>query len=141
MMLFFGILSENGAEFGYRVAHEATRFIHFYKMIGNYDDENQTWFSEAFDCLIAQKFLPKLHGSRAKLGPLLKKLWFLCVVKNGPQGEGSLIEIEVSTKSNDRSAEPSLPVPESAKYPISAEKIGRMWRLLNENGFTSFAEA
>jgi hypothetical protein len=38
-------------------------------------------------------------------------------------------------------AEPILIVPVSAPYPLSAEKIGRMWRLLIENGFASFAEA
>jgi len=28
-----------------------------------------------------------------------------------------------------------------AHYPLSADKILRMWRLLAENGFASFAEA
>ena len=37
--------------------------------------------------------------------------------------------------------EPLEKIPDGAPYPLSAEKIGRMWRLLIENGFTSFAEA
>jgi hypothetical protein len=40
-----------------------------------------------------------------------------------------------------KKAEPSVVIPAGAPYPLSAEKIGRMWRLLIENGFASFAEA
>ena len=79
MLLLFRILRSNGAEFGYRVAHESARFIHFFKVIGECSDSEPAWFLDAFDLLISQKILPKLHGSRAKLGPLLKKLWFLSV--------------------------------------------------------------
>jgi len=79
MLLLFRILRSNGAEFGYRVAHESARFIHFFKVISECSDSEPAWFLDAFDLLISQKILPKLHGSRAKLGPLLKKLWFLSV--------------------------------------------------------------
>lgn len=143
MTLFFSALQEHGAEFGYRVAHEAARFMHFYRAIGNHADGDASWFPEAFDCVIVQKLLPKLHGSRAKLGPLLKKLWFLCVNDAPARGPEPLKAAAEAARSTDRKAEPST-APESlaaAHYPLSAEKIGRMWRLLNENGFASFAEA
>lgn len=143
MTLFFNALQEHGAEFGYRVAHEAARFMHFYKAIGNHPDGDASWFPEAFDCVIVQKLLPKLHGSRAKLGPLLKKLWFLCVNDSPARGPEPLRAAAEAARSTDRKAEPST-TPErlaAAPYPLSAEKIGRMWRLLNENGFASFAEA
>jgi 5-methylcytosine-specific restriction protein B len=147
MLLLFKTLQADGAEFGYRTAYETARFIHFYKLLGNCPDipdgtpQGRTWFDDAFDCVIFQKLLPKLHGSRAKLGPVLKKLWFLCV--NGAAGRDAdaLKAAEEAARSTDKKGEPSVIVPADAPYPLSAEKIGRMWRLLIENGFASFAEA
>jgi len=141
MLLLFKALQAHGAEFGYRTANEAARFIHFYKLLGNHPDGDVTWFPKAFDCVLFQKILPKLHGSRAKLGPLLKLLWFLCVDDAVDRGEVALNAAEAAARSTDKKAEPSADVPADARYPLSAEKIGRMWRLLRDNGFTSFAEA
>ena len=141
MLLLFKALQAHGAEFGYRTAYESARFIYFYKLLGNHADGNATWFPGAFDCVVFQKLLPKLHGSRAKLGPVLKKLWFLCVNDAAGRGADALKAAEEAARSTDKKAEPSVVVPAGAPYPLSAEKIGRMWRLLIENGFASFAEA
>lgn len=141
MLLFFKALRGNGAEFGYRVAHEAARFVHFFKLVGGHEDDPLDWFEGAFDCLISQKFLPKLHGSRAKLGPLLKKLWFLSVSDAATRGDDAYEAAEAASRSTEKKHEPALVVPVDAPYKLSAEKIGRMWRLLNDNGFASFAEA
>lgn len=141
ILLFFKTLQTHGAEFGYRTAYETARFIHFYKLLGNYADGDITWFPGSFDCVVFQKLLPKLHGSRAKLGPVLKKLWFLCVSDAAGRGADALQSAEEAARSTDKKAEPSVVVPDGAPYPLSAEKIGRMWRLLMENGFASFAEA
>jgi 5-methylcytosine-specific restriction protein B len=141
MLLLFKTLQAHGAEFGYRTAYETARFIHFYKLLGNHADGDTTWFPGAFDCVVFQKLLPKLHGSRAKLGPVLKKLWFLCVNDAAGRGADALKAAEEAARSTDKKAEPTVVVPAGAPYPLSAEKIGRMWRLLIENGFASFAEA
>jgi 5-methylcytosine-specific restriction protein B len=141
MLLLFKTLQPHGAEFGYRTAYESARFIHFYKLLGNHADDDVTWFSGAFDCMVFQKLLPKLHGSRAKLGPVLKKLWFLCVNDAAGRGTDPLMAAEVAARSTDKTAEPSVVIPDGAPYRLSAEKISRMWRLLIENGFASFAEA
>lgn len=141
MLLLFKTLQAHGAEFGYRTAYETARFIHFYKLLGNHADGDTTWLPGAFDCVVFQKLLPKLHGSRAKLGPVLKKLWFLCVNDAAGRGADALKAAEEAARSTDKKAEPSVVVPAGAPYPLSAEKIGRMWRLLIENGFASFAEA
>lgn len=141
MMLFFKALSANGAEFGYRVAYEAACFVEAYKELGDHSETDLAWFDRSLDYIVAQKFLPKLHGSRAKLGPLLKKLWFLCVSVNAMSDEATLAAAEASAKSMEKQSEPSSVPPEDAPLPVSAEKIGRMWRLLNDNGFASFAEA
>lgn len=133
-LLLFNALQKHGAEFGFRTASETARFLHFYKLLGNCPDDG-SWFSTAFDCVILQKMLPKLHGSRAKLAPLLKTLWFLCTK---PEAERTPNPPESATVV---SGEPTATVPPNAPYPMSAEKIARMWRLLKENGFASFAEA
>jgi hypothetical protein len=141
MLLLFKALQAYGAEFGYRTAYETARFVFFCKLLGNHPDGDTTWFPGAFDCVVFQKLLPKLHGSRAKLGPVLKKLWFLCVNDTAGRGADVLKAAEEAARSTDKKAEPSVLVPAGAYYPLSAEKIGRMWRLLIENGFASFAEA
>jgi 5-methylcytosine-specific restriction protein B len=145
MLLLFKTLQAYGAEFGYRTAYETARFIHFYKLLGNHADGDASWFPGAFDCVVFQKLLPKLHGSRAKLGPVLKKLWFLCVTPHKVDAETNEDRdklIAATLKAAEESkAEPLKDIPEGAPYPMSAEKIYRMWRLMMDNGFASFAEA
>lgn len=65
-----------------------------------------------------QKLLPKLHGSKKKLGSVLEILAGFC-------SEGS----------------PAVTGENSGQYPRSLEKIERMRKHLAEHGFTSFAEA
>lgn len=141
MILFFKALQTCGAEFGYRTAYESGRFIHFYQLVGGHLHSKQDWFSNAFDYFILQKILPKLHGSRPKLGPVLKTLWFLCV--NGSAGRGTtpLEAAKNAARSTDKRDEPSFVIPADAPYARSAEKICRIWNLLRDNGFASFAEA
>ena len=141
MLLFFRVLQIYGAEFGYRTAYEAARFIHFYKRLGNYAEDATEWLAGALDCIVVQKLLPKLHGSRASLGPLLKALWFLCVKDDEARGRDPLQAAEDASRSTETITDPKPEIPPGAPYPVSAEKISRMWRLLDNNGFTSFAEA
>lgn len=141
LLLFFQALQAHGAEFGYRTAYEAGRFIYYYKLLGEQAADDNAWFKEALDCVIVQKLLPKLHGSRAKLGPVLKKLWFLCVTDTAARSDDPLKAADDAARSTDKKSEPVLDIPEQAPYPMSAEKIARMWRLLMDNGFASFAEA
>jgi hypothetical protein len=138
--IFFDLLYSYGAEFGYRTSHEAARFLYYYNVLENSRNSDITWNSSAFDGIIAQKILPKLHGSRSKLAPILKALWMLCVPSESP-GDKIHPESDGSKVADVLNMEPTPQVPQAAKYPISAEKIGRMWRQLGENGFTSFAEA
>lgn len=145
VLLLFNALQVHGVEFGYRTAYESTRFIHFYKLLGNHSDGDTTWFPRAFDCVVFQKLLPKLHGSRAKLGPVLKKLWFLCVTPHKIDAETKEARDELIARTlaeaDESKAEPLKDIPDGAPYPLSAEKIYRMWRLMMDNGFASFAEA
>ncbi|HRG07880.1 MAG TPA: hypothetical protein PLJ08_04830 [Cyclobacteriaceae bacterium] len=123
MLKFFVELKKSGAEFGYRSASEINRFVAVVNKL-------EPGWSQAqiMDAAIMQKLLPKVHGSRKKLEPVLKKLGELCLhdssvfadyIKNGESTIAS----------------------EKIKYPVSMEKIGRMYRALLENSFTSYAEA
>lgn len=80
---------------------------------------------EIIDAAIIQKLLPKLHGSRKKIEPTLKALWNLCV----------------NDENQNLETISQFPEESNMKYPLSAEKIWRMFRIAQDNGFTSFAEA
>ena len=111
----FKALKSVNAEFGYRSASEIGRFIALAQEIGYLPLE------EAVDAAIVQKLLPKLHGSRKKLLPVLTVLWGMCDTGNNiEQAEG---------------------IPDQTKYPLTADKLLRMYRGAIDNGFTSFAEA
>ena len=114
---FFSQLKTVNAEFGYRTASEIGRFVSLAKQVAGVSD------NEAIDSAIVQKLLPKLHGSRKKIVPVLKELWELCATGD---------KIDEKT---------SMVVPDGTKYSLSADKILRMYQCAIENGFTSFAEA
>ncbi len=112
---FFKQLKTVNAEFGYRTATEIGRFLSMSK-----DDLG---LDMAVDCAIVQKLLPKLHGSRKKLEPVLQALWKECFDKDNKD--------LVMSRDNVQ----------KAKYPLTADKIQRMHDAAQINGFTSFAEA
>lgn len=118
LLSFFKELRKVNAEFGYRTINEICRFLYF-----AHKDENGLNDNEAIDAAILQKLLPKLHGSRKKLVPVLSSIWKLCLKDN----KDSSIDSEFDK--ND------------FIYPESAEKIQRMYNAVVDNGFTSFAEA
>lgn len=118
---FFNELKGVNAEFGYRSATEIFRFICQAK--GNDDATPKLTDAEILDAAIVQKLLPKLHGSRKKLEPVLVQLWKLCFI-----GAGKDLNI---SKENV----------EKAEFKESADKIRRMYESATANGFTSFAEA
>lgn len=115
LLSFFKALKSVNAEFGYRTASEMGRFISLAQTEGKLPEDS------AVDAAIVQKLLPKLHGSRKKLVPVLTTLWDMC---------GTGIGLELAEG-----------VPEQTKYPLTADKILRMYRGALDNGFTSFAEA
>lgn len=118
---FFNELKGVNAEFGYRSATEIFRFICQAK--SNDDATPKLTDAEILDAAIVQKLLPKLHGSRKKLEPVLSQLWKLCFT-----GAGKDLNI---AKENV----------EKAEFKESADKIRRMYESATANGFTSFAEA
>lgn len=106
------------AEFGYRSASEIGRFISLSKSLAGMTDD------DAIDAAIVQKLLPKLHGSRKKLEPVLKALWSMC-------GTGNELDMNLNAES----------IPNETRYKLTADKILRMYKGAVNNSFTSFAEA
>lgn len=119
---FFKELKGVNAEFGYRSATEILRFICQAK--ANDDTDKKLSDNEILDAAIVQKMLPKLHGSRKKLEPVLQQLWKLCFV----QEMRDTMAVNASNVSK-------------ARFKESADKIRRMYESAIANGFTSFAEA
>ncbi|QCE41563.1 MrcB family domain-containing protein [Psychroserpens sp. NJDZ02] len=126
LVLFFEELKKTGAEFGYRTATEIHRL---YNQLTTLDN---TMLEEAkIDIAIMQKLLPKLHGSRRKLCPILETLASFCVVEKTDVLKAFLNNKEaIDYKTNT-----------SVLYPLSLEKITRMYKGAVDNGFASYAEA
>ena len=155
LLLFFQALQDANAEFGFRVAKETASFVYFHKALtGNGWD-----FKSAMDAQILQKLLPKLHGSRNKLEPVLCTLATLCFAertwklndetKDFIHVKALRLEAAKAGRMEDESLDPlglrpdgklSFP-PGEAYYSLSFEKLLRMLERLRANGFVSFAEA
>lgn len=121
LLSFFTRLKQAGAEFGYRTASEIHRFIALArKLHTGWDNDKLT------DIVVMQKMLPKLHGSRKKMQPILSGLWTLCFQPG----------IEPLTMDSNE-----IKIDERFRYPLSAAKILQMYRNAKDNGFTSYAEA
>lgn len=123
---FFEHLKKTGAEFGYRSASEIHRLINQLSEIDSTITEE-----EKVDIAIMQKLLPKLHGSRRKLCPVLITLGGFCVTDQIKNIEKEVFEAD-GFEFNSAA---------KVKYPISLEKIIRMYKGAVDNGFASYAEA
>jgi hypothetical protein len=126
LVSFFKQLQPVGAEFGYRSATEIMQLAAKLKMLEPTITDNA-----CLDIAIMQKLLPKLHGSRSKLVTVLIALGQICLVdaKDCKTIYFDAIKIDDLTKN------PNI------KYPISFEKLIRMYKNVLANGFTSYAEA
>lgn len=156
--IIFEFLSDHEGEFGFRTARAITRFVQFSVMLrGNPEgqDAQRKLFIEAMDAQIMQKILPKMHGSKKKLGPVLRGLAELCARGDGSADDGAGID-KARNAANNKHGDGSLlketpsdlmkkcregGLPPSLRYPVSFRKIVRMLRILDRDGFASFAEA
>jgi len=121
LLLFFEELKKAGAEFGYRTASEIYRFIAIASELKTDWSQNQL-----IDYVIMQKLLPKLHGSRKKLQPILNTLWDLC--QDDDRKKNSIDKEDIVFDNQ-------------YIYPVSAAKIWQMYKNAKDNGFSSYAEA
>jgi len=126
LVVFFEELKKTGAEFGYRSATEIHRL---YNQLTTLDGAMQE--DTKIDIAIMQKLLPKLHGSRRKLCPILELLASLCVEE----------KTDVSKDFLNNTATLVFKGNQNVLYPLSLEKITRMYKAAIDNGFASYAEA
>ena len=123
---FFSELKRTGAEFGFRSASEIHRLLNQLSLMDKDISED-----EKLDIAIMQKLLPKLHGSRRKLCPVLITLGKFCVTDLIANVEKDVFEAN-DFDFSDRS---------KIRYPLTLEKLSRMYKGAVDNGFASFAEA
>jgi 5-methylcytosine-specific restriction protein B len=124
MVQIFDVLKTLGAEFGYRSASEIGRLIH---SLGNLGVAQK---NDKIDIAIMQKMLPKLHGSRTKLHPVLEQLGKICLTDGDKWKDYLEVNAPTEFKEDD-----------NVKYKLSFEKIVRMYKNASANGFASYAEA
>ena len=86
--------------------------------------------NEKIDIAIMQKLLPKLHGSRSKLVPVLELLAILCFKEDTFNKEQKKNIFDTIQKGDFTEV-----------YKLSLEKTTRMHHNAVSNGFTSYAEA
>jgi 5-methylcytosine-specific restriction protein B len=126
---FFNELKSLGSEFGYRTASEIYRFTGVMNQL-SIDNEIPIDSNAIIDAVIMQKLLPKVHGSRRKLEPILTTLMGLCMVDK--KDISSILNPSKDIDYTDA---------DKIRFPISLEKIVSMNKRLIQNGFTSYAEA
>ncbi|MEN9282805.1 MAG: hypothetical protein RLZZ179_298 [Verrucomicrobiota bacterium] len=131
------ILARGRGEFGYRTGKEVMAYLRASYFLME-ERERTVWeaggWEAALDEQILQKILPKLHGSRSRLGPLLGALARYCA-------GGSEEEAMKHYPAGGRSAVYGLQdvrALEGAKFGRSYRKLARMIEVLVEEQFVSF---
>ncbi len=147
LQLLFDILSKFGFEFGFRTAFEIKRFAKAFTRL----DEGSDQFNEMLDAQLLQKILPRFHGSRRKLEGPLCALAQYCILDrswnddeilgNGDELRERSFEASTLVETKFHPLSPEFEGAEGVLLPLSFDKIRRMLRRLEEEGFASFAEA
>lgn len=109
------LLSETDDEFGHRVYYESQRLAAALQRLG------VTSSDEALDHVVLLKILPRIHGSRRRAEPVLRKL---------REFAGG------SAESQDEAAQDLVP----PRLPMTANKVARMLRAAEINQFVSFTD-
>jgi 5-methylcytosine-specific restriction enzyme B len=106
------LLGEHDLEFGHRTLTEALRFSSTY-----YALSGSGWL-QALDLIVLQMILPRIHGSRPRVEPVLIALETYCTTPEAADADAD-----------------SIP-----RLPFSLSKVSRMLRIVRANQFVSFTE-
>lgn len=156
------ILQTEHRHFGYRVANEIARFVNLAKKQTKNTDRA---VRAAFDLALLQKVLPKFHGTKQELEPILGRFFNFAVYGSNHSAKGDqhpelkdwrVVEGRLTTRtrsqptSGDASPENVNTTPEPEQepsaggelpiFPRTGAKIWRMLDRLQKRGFTSFIE-
>jgi 5-methylcytosine-specific restriction enzyme B len=111
-------LAKSGDEFGHRVFYEALRFAAILADMGERDADT------AIDYIALLKILPRIHGSRRRVEPVLRRLIRFSVDPSGTLDGG----------------DDSPPSARDVRLPRTRAKVDRMLAALQANQFVSFSE-
>ncbi len=127
----FEIMHMRHQEFGFRSMAEIMRYLAVdYELTENKADWKDI---DAMDAQILQKVLPKLHGSKRKIGSLIAALAEYCESGDVAKAKG-FIEDESKAESYKIGANAG------ARYKGSHAKLGRMLEALKRDQFVSFIQ-
>ena len=130
----FALMQQRRQEFAFRTMAEILRFLAVdYELTA--DEEEWDW-SDAMDAQILQKILPKLHGSKRKIGSLLSALAKYCESGNRADAEKML---STETQSDAYSAE-GAGVFAEPRFKDSHRKLCEMIVTLRRDQFVSFIQ-
>ncbi|MCP4502512.1 MAG: hypothetical protein GY822_21385 [Deltaproteobacteria bacterium] len=113
-------MSVHGFEFGHRTFFEAIRLA---TMLNASNDADEL---TALDAFVMQKVLPRIHGARRRIEPVLRSIGSFAFSLDKEPEPATFLFSEVT-----RSA---------VQLPMTFDKTRRMFDLLRANQFVSFSE-
>jgi 5-methylcytosine-specific restriction protein B len=145
LMKLFGLLGRARYEFGFRTGREVMDYLRAgYFLAGPEDAGRAAWATAenpgegwlgALDRQMLQKLLPKLHGSRSRLAPLLGALATFAATGDETEAAKHFSEGGNPPK---RSLRDALETEGEPKFPASRRKLAEMIEILAEEQFVSF---
>ncbi len=146
ILFLFDILAEEELEFGFRSAHEIARYFWFAfeSRQPTTDATRHEVLATALDHQVLQKILPRIHGARKRVEPLLLKLRSYCQEVHEWEAEGIKNRVGLRDAVGAAKSFTQVAAAEDAGVPpflpLSHRKIERMLTKLKSTGFVSFAE-
>ncbi len=141
LMALFRIMARGRAEFGFRTGKEVKAYLRTAHFLAGPEPTNRAAWAgaegewlKALDAQILQKILPKLHGSRTRLAPLLGALATYCATGEEKNAMEHFPENGSIPKRVLKDAGGAAPL----KFPDSYKKLERMIEVLVEDQFVSF---
>lgn len=139
LMELFEIMKRGRGEFGFRTGREVLAYLRTAYFLTP-EADRVAWAApegdwlKALDTQILQKILPKLHGSRTRLAPLLGALATYCATGTKAYAMEHFPEGGNSPKRSLKNASASG----TMKFEHSCKKLERMIEVLVEEQFVSF---
>ena len=131
------ILQNSRFEFAFRTAKEVVAYL---KLSCELAADKAAWeaskWKSDLDDEILQKILPRLHGSRTRVGPLLGALgWYL---HSGDKEEAEKFFPAPGEELPEKPVQEIIALHKDAAFPRSFAKVQRMARVVIEEQFVSF---
>jgi MoxR-like ATPase len=122
------LLFAAGMEFSKRVFYESIRFASLRALSGNADLES------VLDDVLLQRLLPRLHGARRRMEPVLCGL-----ARYAATGTTDLADLGRAAAGGAKRFDPEAPA-SSPRLKGSFQKLARMTKAVRENQYVSFIE-